>query len=81
MTVLISALPALVDTVAKSPQTKVYGVDLSTHLRCSGFSSAIKLFDDCSIDQNVDGLALPLRLGVNGLKNKMKEEGLFRWGR
>ena len=30
------------------------------------------------IDGNVDGLALPLRLGVNGLKHNMKEEGLFR---
>jgi len=27
-----------------------------------------------------DGLALPLRLGVNGIKHKMKEEGLFRIG-
>ena len=31
------------------------------------------------IDGNVDGLALPLRLGVNGIKHKMKEEGLFRF--
>ena len=30
------------------------------------------------IDGNVEGLALPLRLGVNGLKHNMSEEGLFR---
>jgi len=62
---LTNELPVLAKAVAESAQTRVYGVDLGLHLR---------------IDGNVDGLALPLRLGVNGLKHNMKEEGLFRIG-
>ena len=75
--------------VKSSEKTRVYGEDLAAHLRFC--QAVIDDNDDAGGDDHVDNdgddadirshkrsIAAPLSLGVKGLKNNLKEEGLFR---
>ena len=75
-----------------SAKTRVYGEDLAVHLRfCQAVvddDDDAGGDDDDHVDNDDDddadirsherSIAAPLSLGVKGLKNNLKEEGLFR---
>ena len=77
-----------------SAKTKVYGEDLAVHLRFCQAGIDVDGDDDDEVDDDKSddvneednddirsherSIAAPLSLGVKGLKNNLKEEGLFR---
>ena len=67
-----------------SAKTRVYGEDLAVHLRfCQAAiddddNDHLDNDDDADIRSHERSIAAPLSLGVKGLKNNLKEEGLFR---